>query len=123
MSMRATGLSASFALVVLLLVACDTEAEDGGSQPATTPPSPVAEAPPPANPGFGGVIEVTFSTDDAAVQDAAAGNCGLPEGRAAGLAAAPLPPSVRWYPEPADADAAIECMRRQEQVLQVLRPL
>jgi hypothetical protein len=72
--------------------------------------------------GFGGVVEVTFSTDDAVTQDALAGACALSGGGRAGLPASPLPPSVRWYSEPPEAGAAVACMRQHREVLRVLLP-
>lgn len=73
--------------------------------------------------GFGGVVQVTFSTDDPAAQDAAAKVCGLTRGTRAGLANAPLPPAVRWYPKPSDSAAAVACLEDQESVLRVSLPL
>ena len=104
-------------LALALLAACgsEQEADEGRSASGRSVVAP--------NAGFGGVVEVTFSTDDAASQDALAKECGLTDGARAGLATAPLPPSVRWYPEPPDVDAAIACMRSKESVLRVLLPL
>ena len=121
--MRSTEILVSLGLV-LSLAACsngpddrevDTAAPGGSDDTATSPP----------RPGFGGVIEVTFSTKDAAVQDALATECGLLDRPITGVAASPpgLPPGVRWYPKPSDVDAAIACMRRQEAVRRVLLPL
>lgn len=75
--------------------------------------------------GFGGVVEVTFSTEDTAVQDAVAAGCGFRDGRLSELAAAPpaLPPRVRWFPKPPDLAAATACLERQQDVLRVLLPL
>jgi hypothetical protein len=123
MVMRSTGLLASLGLVVSL-AACsnasderkvDAAFRDGSDDAATSPPQP----------GFGGVIEVTFSAEDAAVQDALATECGLVARPLTGVAASPpgLPPGVRWHPKPSDVDAAIACMRRQEGVRRVSLPL
>jgi hypothetical protein len=101
--------------MALLLTAC------GDADPPVAATSPTASSLPQA--GFGGVIEVTFATDDAATQDRLASACGLSGGRRAGLVASPLPPSVRWYTEPTKPDAAIGCMQRHEAVRRVLRPL
>lgn len=104
--------------MALLLTACG---DDVSTDPPVAATSPTASSLPQA--GFGGVIEVTFATDDAATQDQLATACGLSDGRRAGLVASPLPPSVRWYTEPTNPDAAIGCMQRHEAVRRVLRPL
>ncbi len=111
---------ATVVLAASLLAACGDDRE--GGQPPLAATSPSASTPPP-QPGFGGVIEVTFLTDDATTQDRLASACGLSDGRRAGLAAYPLLPSVRWYADPADPEAAIGCMERHEAVRRVLRPL
>jgi hypothetical protein len=122
MVMRNTALLVSLGLIVAL-AACsngpdgrevDGALRDGPGNAATSPP----------RPGFGGVIEVTFSAEDAAVQDALATECGLVARPLSGVAASPpgLPPGVRWYPKPSDVDAAIACMRRQEGVRRVSLP-
>ena len=122
--MRSNEILVSLGLV-LSLAACSNGPHDrevhttvrAGSDDTTTSP---------LRPGFGGVIEVTFSTDNAAVQDALASECGLFLARPlTGVAASPpgLPPGVRWYPKPSDGDAAIACMRQQEAVLRVSLPL
>lgn len=85
--------------------------------------SPVTSPVTSPEPGFGGVVQVTFSTDDPATQDAAAEACGLTSGTRAGLADAPLPPTVRWYPKPSDSAAAVACLEDQESVLRVSLPL
>jgi hypothetical protein len=96
----------------LLLTACGEDASD--DEPPVAATSATASSLPQA--GFGGVIEVTFMTDDAATQDQLASACGLAGGRRAGVPASPLPPAVRWYTEPADPATAIACMRRHEAV-------
>ncbi len=106
--MRRTLTLATVVLAASPLAACGDDREGGQ---------------PPPQAGFGGVIEVTFATDDATTQDRLASACGLSGGRRAGLAASPLPPSVRWYADPADPEAAIGCMERHEAVRRVLRPL
>ena len=65
-----------------------------------------------------GVVEVTFTTEDTLAQDALAGRCGLGGGRPAGI----LPPSVRWYTEPLEVEAAVACVRQHREVLVVVRP-
>jgi hypothetical protein len=116
---RRTFTLATAVLAALLLAACGDDRS--GGQPPLAATTPSATTPPQA--GFGGVIEVTFLTDDAATQDQLASGCGLSGGRRAGLPASPLRPSVRWYTEPADPEAAIACMQRHEAVVRVLRPL
>lgn len=123
MDMRSNGRGTAVALVALTLVACGGQGEDGEVAPTASSKSSPKEAAAPVQAGFGGVIEVTFSTDDAAAQDAAAIKCGLVSGSRAGLAAAPLPPSTRWYPDPTDPDAVLACLREQPLVLRALRPL
>lgn len=119
--MGSTALLASLGLVVAL-VACSSDAGRWAEAPAVRGGSEDSRAFAPQA-GFGGVLEVTFSTEDATVQDALGSACGLSDGRRAGLAASPLPPTVRWYPEPSDVDAAIACMELQQGVLRVLLPL
>ena len=105
-------------LALALLVACGSEQVSDDRKPAAPDGSVVAP-----NAGFGGVVEVTFSIDDAVSQDALARDCGLTGGKPAGQATAPLSPSIRWYSEPPDAGAAIVCMRRQKSVLRASLPL
>lgn len=104
-------------LAVALLAACGGEQASDERGPASVEGSVVAP-----NAGFGGVVEVKFSTDVATAEDALARDCGLTGGERGGLATAPLPPSSRWYPEPPDAGAAVACMRRQESVLRASLP-
>ena len=105
-------------LTLALLAGCGSAQVSDERGPASAGGSVVAP-----NAGFGGVVEVTFCTDDAAIQDASARGCGLTGGKRAGLATSPLPPSIRWYPEPPDAGAAVACMRSQKSVLRVSLPL
>ena len=115
--------SLRLALLTLLLAAAPLAAFGGDRQAEQGPPVAETPDPTPVRAGFGGVVEVRFSTEDPAAQDALASACGLSGGRRAGLAASPLPPSVRWYTEPADAGAAITCMRGHQAVLRALLPL
>jgi hypothetical protein len=108
----------------LLLAACGGGGQ--GGPPLLSSEGPVATTPAtPAlpRPGFGGVVEVTFLTDDATTQDDLASPCALLGGRRAGLPASPLPPTVRWYDAPDDVEAAIDGMQRYDAVRRVLRPL
>ncbi len=100
--------------------------DDAGCAPPRLEAAPTATPPASTQPGFGGVVEVMFLIEDPAEQDVLAHRCGLTGGRRAGLATAPLPPSIREYPEPsepADIDAAVDCMRRLNAVRRATRPL
>ena len=119
--MRSSALLAGLPLV-LALVACSSDADRRKEAPAVRGGSEDSKASA-LQAGFGGVVEVTFSTEDATVQDALGSAGGLYDGRRAGLPASPLPPTVRWYPQPSDVDAAIACMERQQGALRVLLPL
>ena len=121
--MRRKALVASLGLA-LFLAACSEYADGRQARPdAQASSDGRANSVPQA--GFGGVVEVTFSTKEAVVQDALARECGLFDGRLAPLTVTPpsLPPRARWYPQPPDVEAAIACMERQQDVRRVLLPL
>lgn len=109
--------------LVLVLAACSNNAAGRGARPDARDGSD-GTASAGSQAGFGGVVEVTFATQDATAQDALARECGLVDESLIPLTATPpsLPPQVRWYQEPPDADAAIACMKRQQDVLGVLLP-
>ena len=121
--MRRKALVASFGLA-LFLAACSQYADGREASPDAQKGSD-SRANPVPQAGFGGVVEVTFSTKDAAVQDASARECGLFDGRVTPLTATPpsLPPRVRWFAKPPDVEAAIACMERRQDVLRVTLPL
>lgn len=110
--------------VVVLLAGCGT-GPDGRRLDGSFRNGSAEIAAPAAEPGFGGVLEVTFSTEDAALQDALATECGLVARPLSGPAASPPPllPGVRWYPKPTGVKVAISCLERREAVRRVSWPL
>lgn len=122
----AAGLAAVLAAVLagVLAAGCGSvadseDAEVAKSEDRQSTPTPLSQA------GFGGVLEVVFETDDAAVQDEIAAGCGLSTAQPEVAQGAGLQPTVRWYtkPDPEELEAIRTCLAQQDLVRRTVLPL